>query len=77
MHLRDFASRSLVRLAICLAIGSSVTWLGCSSEVGTVPSAKKASSEYLAKEAEKEAAKKAGPAPKSIKGKLFNPEAPK
>jgi len=61
---------------ICSAIGSSVTLLGCNSDVGTAPSAKKETSSYLANEAEKVPTKSGGAQPKSIKGKVFNKDGP-
>jgi len=51
---------------------SVIVLAGCNSEVGTAPSGKQATSDYLAKELEKGSTTKSGkPAPKSIKSKLL------
>jgi hypothetical protein len=60
---------------LCVAIVSSVTWLGCTSDEA-VSSSKKETSSFIEAQ-EKEQASKANknkrtaPGPKSIKGKVF------
>lgn len=78
------ASRWLVRLMICSAIGSSVTLLGCSADVGSAPSAKReeagsysAKEADLAKEAGKASTKKGAFQPKSVKTKILDQNVPK
>lgn len=73
MHLRNFASRLLVKSMLCVAICSSVAWFGCTSDEAVSPSKKESASFLEAQEKEQasKANKRTGPGPKSIKGKVF------
>jgi hypothetical protein len=66
------SSRLAARLMICIFVSSSVTWLGCNSDVGTAPSAKNETAAFLAKEAEKKPQVTGGSGvPKNIKVRVF------
>jgi hypothetical protein len=78
MVVRQLTSRLVARLIICTLVCSSVAWLGCSSEVGSVPESKSASSPLVQKDRDDAAPTnwKQGAAPKSIKAKVLGIKKP-